>query len=300
MQFFIKMLSLVITSTSNLCTPTPQVTITQETKPAIQEIPTPTCDLMWNRLIMLEKPDLKDKAPESLKELITNDDKLAGLLRHETIDAYVNQNSSWNALSIASLPTASKLFALCHDTSPTTIAEELKRCTSGRLFQDQAPTLYAMLEELTQHFDIAMPNITLIDESEFCAQQDRLETNLVIPFDSIQMLTNNEIQACLAHECAHLAREHEKIHTHLRTYDTNPQIEKLCIFISKSQEREADECALTATKNPQAFISAGLKILLHLQKNPQWEAYIISLHATHPSACQRICFAYNQLQKIKN
>lgn len=83
------------------------------------------------------------------------------------------------------------MFELYEDRPGTTIALELKDCSPGLLFQDQAPTLFKLVEELAGLYDIAMPNLTLVDTNEFYAEQHGFTTNIAIPYKSALILTNN-------------------------------------------------------------------------------------------------------------
>ena len=110
------------------------------------------------------------------------------------------------------------------------------------------------------------------------------------------LLTDEELEVVLAHEYAHLACHHS---ARFRSFFSEGGLSSASeiSMLSIQQENEADAWALDITKNPRAFISAGIKMFTHIHQQGNLEAYALDLRITHPGIIKRICLAYRKIMQ---
>lgn len=130
-----------------------------------------------------------------------------------------------------------------------------------------APAVFRVLDRLVPAFGIAYPRVVLVDEMSMapCTVGLRPPT-MVLPSKLLHELDDEQLEAVLAHELAHVSRKDGVLHWPsllLRDLQVfNPLVHWLFVRVLVEREMDADLRAAGATGRPRAMAKALVEVAL--------------------------------------
>lgn len=143
---------------------------------------------------------------------------------------------------------------------------------ADRLDNESTRELQVMVEELAGKVDAPVPKLLVVDKeypSPFVL--GFFNPLLVVPQNLLQHLTNDELEALLAHEVAHMARwDNLYVWQAVLFRDImffNPVVIFIYNYLLKEKEKNCDDLAISVTGRPAVFAEMLLKVYNLMQQN---------------------------------